>query len=210
MIEFTSKIRNSPPAAVRITYPTECLFLTKLEPPKRSAACRDTVCCCRKPSSRLAFWVPQHPEQESNIPSCRIKSKGVYNRLSRGVGAPRLMMKPPLGGGKYEFVRVLSPKRIRTSSHPADQIMEAFMAQMTAALVREQGVTFAVAIVKNHVLSSSATADQTIRAVSHALGCPLVVLMGESNRRLRGNRQDVVNFVSRIDPSRLPWRKWTI
>ena len=52
------------------------------------------------------------------------------------------------------------------------------MTQLTAALVREQGVTFAVAIMKDHVLNSPSTADQQIRAVSAALGCPLVVLMG--------------------------------
>jgi len=84
------------------------------------------------------------------------------------------------------------------------------MAQMTAALVREQGVTFAVALVKNHVLNSPASADEMIRSVSVALGCPLVVLMGESNRKLRGNRKDVVDFVARLHPSQLPWKKWTI
>lgn len=84
------------------------------------------------------------------------------------------------------------------------------MPQMTAALVREQGVTFAVVMVKNHVLTSPTTSDQMIRAASVALGCQLVVLMGESNQRLRGNRQDVVNFVSRLHPSRLPWKKWNI
>jgi hypothetical protein len=84
------------------------------------------------------------------------------------------------------------------------------MAQFKAALVREQGVTFAVVLVKNHVLNCSTTADQMIQSVSAAMGCSLVVLMGESNRKLRGSRQDVVNFVSRIHPSRLPWKTWTI
>lgn len=84
------------------------------------------------------------------------------------------------------------------------------MAQFKAALAREQGVTFAVVLVKNHVLNCNSTADQMIRSVSAAMNCSLVVLMGESNRKLRGNRQDVVNFVSRIHPSRLPWKTWTI
>ena len=84
------------------------------------------------------------------------------------------------------------------------------MAQLTAALVREQGVTFAVALVKNHVVQSQQQSSETIQAVSMALGCPLVVLMGESNKRLRGNRNDVVKFVSRLHPSQLPWKKWTV
>ncbi len=84
------------------------------------------------------------------------------------------------------------------------------MAKMTAALVREQGVTFAVVLVKNHVALSHHEANRTIQAVASALGCPNVVLMGEGNKRLRGTRQDVVDFVSKIHPSRLPWKEWTI
>lgn len=84
------------------------------------------------------------------------------------------------------------------------------MAQLHAALVREQNVTFAVAMMKDHVLNNPSTADHQIQAVAAALGCSLVVLMGERNRKLRGNRKDVVDFVARIDPSRLPWRKYTV
>jgi hypothetical protein len=84
------------------------------------------------------------------------------------------------------------------------------MAKMTAAVVREQGVTFAVVLVKNHVVLSQQQSSETIQSVSMALGCPLVVLMGESNNRLRGNRNDVVKFVSRLHPSQLPWKTWTV
>lgn len=84
------------------------------------------------------------------------------------------------------------------------------MTTFKAALVREQNTTFAVVLVKDHVLNSPSTADNLIRSAIVALRCPLVVLMGESNRKLRGNRQDVVNFVARVHPSRLPWKTWTI
>jgi hypothetical protein len=80
---------------------------------------------------------------------------------------------------------------------------------ITAALVKEQGVTFAVVLVKDHVLNSQATSSQMIQAASHALGCSLIVLMGERSRKLQGNRRDVVNFVSRLHPSQLPWKKWS-
>lgn len=82
------------------------------------------------------------------------------------------------------------------------------MTTLTAALVTEQGVTFAVALMKDHVLNNPTTADQQIRAVAAELNCPLVVLMGERNKKLRGNRRDVVDFVASIHPSRLPWRKY--
>ena len=84
------------------------------------------------------------------------------------------------------------------------------MTQLHAAVVREQNITFVVAMMKDHVLNNPTMADQQIQAVASALGCSLVVLMGEGNRKLRGNRKDVVDFVSRIHPSRLPWKTWTI
>lgn len=82
------------------------------------------------------------------------------------------------------------------------------MAKMIAALVKEQGVTFAVVRVKDSVVTSPAMSGEMIQYASQALRCPLVVLMGERSKRLQGNRQDVVNFVSKVHPSRLPWREW--
>jgi len=84
------------------------------------------------------------------------------------------------------------------------------MTTLTGAVIREQGVTFAVALVKNHVVNSQTRSDETIRAVSQALGCPLVVLLGESSRTVRGNRQDIVNFVSSLHRSQIPWKKYTL
>ncbi len=84
------------------------------------------------------------------------------------------------------------------------------MATMTAALVRKQGVTFAVALAKDHVISNPTKASQLIATVMQIVGCSLVVLMGERSRKLRGNRRDVVDFVASVHPSRLPWRKYTL
>lgn len=84
------------------------------------------------------------------------------------------------------------------------------MTAFTAALVKEQGITFAVVMAKDHVLNSQTESDMLIMAMAVSMRCPLIVLMGESNRRLRGNRQDVVRFVANLHPSRLPWRKWTV
>ena len=84
------------------------------------------------------------------------------------------------------------------------------MAQLTGAVIREQGVTFAVALMKDHVLNSQSVSREQIQAVSHALGCPLVVLMGERNGKLRGNRQDLVNFVSKLHRSQIPWKKYSV
>lgn len=83
------------------------------------------------------------------------------------------------------------------------------MPKMTAALTKVQNTTFAVVIVKNYILDSPSESDDVIRVAATLLRCPLIVLMGESNRKLRGSRQDVVNFVAKIDTARLPWKTWT-
>lgn len=72
------------------------------------------------------------------------------------------------------------------------------------AIVKEQGVTFAVISVKDHVASSPHSAQQFIAAVTPIYGCPVVVI-GERSGRLYG-RQDIVNFLSQIHSSQLPWR----
>lgn len=82
--------------------------------------------------------------------------------------------------------------------------------KVQAALVREQSTTFVVVRVKNHLFNNPHAADQLQQEMSAVFGCGLVVLMGESNGKLRGNRHDVVNFVSRLHPSQLPWKMWTI
>ena len=79
------------------------------------------------------------------------------------------------------------------------------MAQWQIALVREQGVCFAVATVKDHVINNRSQAEDLIGALSLRLGQP-VVLLGAQRHRLFG-RPDIVRFLSNIDPSRLPWRR---
>lgn len=84
------------------------------------------------------------------------------------------------------------------------------MVKLIGSVIREQNTTFAVALVKDHVVNSRAEANRMIQVVSQALGCPLVVLLGESSRTVRGNRQDVVNFVSRLNRSQIPWKEYQL
>lgn len=79
------------------------------------------------------------------------------------------------------------------------------MAQWQIALVREQGINFAVASVKDYVIQNRSEADGLIAALSLRLGQP-VVLLGAQRHRLYG-RQDVVRFLSNVHPSQLPWRR---
>jgi hypothetical protein len=76
------------------------------------------------------------------------------------------------------------------------------------ALVREQGVEFAVVSVGDNVVENSSQRDSVIRAWVRELGRP-VVLIGARRHRLFG-RTDIVRFMSNVHPSQLPWRRITV
>jgi hypothetical protein len=81
------------------------------------------------------------------------------------------------------------------------------MSTWDIALVREQGIEFGVVAVQDYVISNHAEREKLIRAWSVELSRP-VVLMGGQRHQTYG-RRDIVDWLSGINPSRLPWRKMT-
>jgi hypothetical protein len=79
------------------------------------------------------------------------------------------------------------------------------MVQWQIALIREQGVNFAVATVKDHVISNRPEAEKIISALSFRLGYP-VVLLGANHHETYG-RRDIVRFLQNVHPSQMPWRR---
>ena len=82
------------------------------------------------------------------------------------------------------------------------------MSTWNVAIVREQGVSFGVVSVRDSVINSSSERDELVRVWSFELGVP-TVLIGARDHRLYG-RRDIVQFLSNVHPSRLPWRKMTL
>lgn len=81
------------------------------------------------------------------------------------------------------------------------------MSTWDVALVREQGVEFGVIAVKDHIISNPNGRESLIQMWMAELGCP-VVLMGGRQHRTYG-RRDIVDWLSGVNPSRLPWRRMT-
>lgn len=80
------------------------------------------------------------------------------------------------------------------------------------ALVKEQGVTFAIIVVKSSVLSSS-TREETRASFSQFFptGIP-IILMAQNSKGIPTyhGREDIVKFLASIDFRRIPWKKYTI
>ncbi len=84
--------------------------------------------------------------------------------------------------------------------------------QIEGAIIREQGVTFAVVIVKRYVVNDRSQANSAIRSFSPIFpGMPVVLMAQDSSSRpTYFGRPDIVRFMSRVAPSRVPWKRYTI
>lgn len=80
------------------------------------------------------------------------------------------------------------------------------------AVIREQGVTFALVVVKSHVAQNRFEAVKAISAIQpHFPGMP-VVLVGQDNRGTPTyfGRPDIARFMASVPMSAVPWKTYTV
>lgn len=82
------------------------------------------------------------------------------------------------------------------------------MANWQVALVREQGVEFAVVCVEDSVVDDPTRREKVWRWWTRHLGRP-IALLGAQRHQAYG-RRDIADFVGSIDPARLPWRQMSV
>ena len=80
-----------------------------------------------------------------------------------------------------------------------------------AAVVREQGVSFAVVSVKGHVVNSDSSRREAISAfATHFPGVPIVLMAQDGRGRpTYWGRPDIVRFLSHVPVGALPWRRFS-
>lgn len=83
---------------------------------------------------------------------------------------------------------------------------------ITAALIREQGITFGVIAVQPRVLSSKLEADAMIIAASQNVfpGQPIALMANRYGKPTYYGRPDIARFLASIDVRQIPWRQWYI
>jgi hypothetical protein len=79
------------------------------------------------------------------------------------------------------------------------------------AIVKEQDVTFGIAVVKAHVLDNHIDANELIATYQRILGVAPVVLMAQDSSCIPTyyGRKDIVAFLANIDMERIPWKTYT-
>lgn len=86
------------------------------------------------------------------------------------------------------------------------------MAEIQGAVVKEQGVTFAIAIVKKSVLDSPSRRTDATRAFKPLFGGLPLVLMAQDGRGVPTylGRRDLVDFFANVPVEAIPWRKYSV
>ncbi|OCB71161.1 hypothetical protein B0A79_22455 [Flavobacterium piscis] len=82
--------------------------------------------------------------------------------------------------------------------------------QLEGAIIKEQGQNFAIVIVKSHVLNSNER-DNAVQQFSRYFPGMPIILMAQNSRGLPTyyGRTDIVNFLSKLHMSQIPWKKYT-
>ncbi len=82
--------------------------------------------------------------------------------------------------------------------------------RIDGAIIREQGVEFAVVVVKPNVLHSSER-EKVQAALVPRFRLP-VVLMAQDHRGVPEywGRPDIVDFLASVSPGRIPWCQYTL
>ena len=83
--------------------------------------------------------------------------------------------------------------------------------RVQGAVIREQGQTFAVVVVKSHVVRNRTTAADAVRSFEPIFRVP-VVLMAQDGRGTPTyyGRPDIARFMAKVPLRAIPWRHYTI
>jgi hypothetical protein len=84
--------------------------------------------------------------------------------------------------------------------------------QFEGALIREQGVSFAVVIVRQQVLQNRVEADHTITAFQPAFaGIPILLMAQDAwGEPSYYGRSDLSRFMATVPLSAVRWRRFTV
>ena len=82
--------------------------------------------------------------------------------------------------------------------------------QFDGALLKEQGITFAIVVVKPHVLNSTIECDNARRSFNPVFPGVPIILMAQNSRGIPTyqGRPDIVKFLAQVHPSRIPWKRY--
>jgi hypothetical protein len=82
--------------------------------------------------------------------------------------------------------------------------------QFDGAVIKEQGITFAIVVVKPQVLDSTSQSESARNSFSSVFPGVPIILMAQNSRGVPTyfGKPDIVRFLKNIHPSRIPWKRY--
>ncbi|MBV1918339.1 MAG: hypothetical protein KUG65_09810 [Sphingomonadaceae bacterium] len=83
--------------------------------------------------------------------------------------------------------------------------------QLEGAIIKEQGQTFAVVVVKRLVTDNRHEAAEATHSFSRCFPRMPIVLMSQDSSGVPTyfGRRDIANFLARVPMSAIPWKRYT-
>jgi hypothetical protein len=80
------------------------------------------------------------------------------------------------------------------------------------SVIKEQGVTFAIVIVKKHILDNRHEAEKAIASFQPIFpGMPIVLMAQDSRGKpTYFGRHDIAKFMSKVPLHTVPWKEYTL
>jgi hypothetical protein len=84
--------------------------------------------------------------------------------------------------------------------------------QFEGAVIREQDQTFAIVIVKRHILDNQYEAERAVRCFVPAFpGLPIILMAQDSDGTpTYFGRRDIARFLADVPISAIPWRRYRL
>jgi hypothetical protein len=83
--------------------------------------------------------------------------------------------------------------------------------KIEGAVIKEQGVTFAIVVVKQYVIQSRTESEEAARGFAFYFPGIPIILMAQDSRGIPTywGRKDIVNFLANLHVSQIPWKEYT-
>ncbi len=83
--------------------------------------------------------------------------------------------------------------------------------KVQGAVIKEQGITFAILVVKYRVVRNKITANKTINSFKKLFSGIPIVLMAQDSKGTPTyyGRNDIVRFMCKIPLHAIPWKQYT-
>jgi len=83
--------------------------------------------------------------------------------------------------------------------------------RVQGAVIREQGQTFAVIVVKPQVVQSQSEATKAIRSFAPVFGVPVILMAQDSRGRpTYYGRPDIAKFMASVPVHAVKWKEYTL